>query len=96
MRILKAVLIFYQRLIVPSLIFSGLLGLLGMGITGKFSIKTIGISYIVIGLLFHYFVYEIRNPNEYYFYYNIGLSKLTLWVITLALNLLIGLTFISL
>ena len=94
MRILKAILIFYQKLIVPTSVFSGLLGLIGFGITGEFSFKVLGISYIILGLLFHYFVYEIRNHNEYYFYYNIGLSKLTLWVSTFILSLIIGLIFI--
>ncbi len=94
MRILKAILIFYQKLIIPTLILSGLLGLIGLGITGEFSFKAIGISYIILGLMFHYFIYEIRNSNEYYFYYNIGLSRLTLWIITFILNLIIGLIII--
>jgi hypothetical protein len=74
--------------------FSGLLGFIGLGIVGAFSLKTIGISYIFSGLLFHYLIYEVRNRNEYYFYYNLGLSRLILWVVTFVLSLLIGLTFI--
>lgn len=96
MRTLKAILIFYQKLIIPTLILSGLLGFIGLGITGEFSLKTIGVSYIFLGLLFHYFIYEVRNNNEYYFYYNMGLSRLSLWIITLFLSLIIGLTFILL
>lgn len=94
MRILKAILIFYQKLIIPSLILSGLFGFIGLGIAGEFSLKTIGISYVFLGLLFHYFIYEVRNSNEYYFYYNIGLSRLSLWLITFVLNLMIGFIFI--
>ena len=96
MRTLKAILIFYQKLIIPTLILSGLLGFIGLGITGEFSLKTIGVSYIFLGLLFHYFIYEVRNNNEYYFYYNMGLSRLSLWLITFFLSLIIGLTFILL
>ncbi len=94
MRIIKAILIFYQKLILPTLVLSGLLGLIGFAIAGEFSLKTIGISYIFLGLLFHYFIYEIRNSNEYYFYYNLGLSRLSLWIITFVLSLVIGLIFI--
>jgi ABC-type sugar transport system ATPase subunit len=48
---------------------------LGYSGTGKFSWGTVGIGYILITLVFQYFIYEIRNPNDYYFYYNMGLSK---------------------
>jgi len=94
MRIVEAILIFYKKLLIPSLLLSGLLGLIGLAVVGEFSLKTIGISYIFLGLLFHYFTYEVRNSNEYYFYYNLGLSRLSLWLITFTMNLAIGLTFI--
>jgi len=90
MRILKSILIFYQKLIIPTLALSGLLAFIGMGITDKFSFKTVGVSYIFLGLIFHYFIYEIRNFNEYYFYYNLGLSRISLWVSTFSLNIIIG------
>lgn len=96
MRTLRAILIFYKKLVIPNLILSGLSGFIGLGIAGDFFLKTIGVSYIILGLLFHYFIYEVRDSNEYYFYYNMGLSRLSLWIITLVLNLIIGLTFILL
>lgn len=96
MRIVKSILIFYQKLIMPALALSGLMGLIGFGITGDFSLKTIGVSYIFLGLLFHYFIYGVSNSNEYYFYFNMGLSRLSLWVITFILNLAIGLILILL
>jgi hypothetical protein len=40
---------------------------------------------------FHFAIYEIRNPNEYYFYYNLGLSKTVLWISTIAISFCIGL-----
>lgn len=94
MRLFKAILIFYQKLIIPALILSGLLGSMGLGITGIFSLDGIGISFIFSGPLFHYLIYEVRNSNEYYFYYNMGLSRLSLWIITFTLSLVIGLIFI--
>ncbi len=96
MRILKAILIFYKKLIIPTLILSGLLAFIGMSITGEFSFKTVGISYIILGMLFNYFTYELRDSNEYYFYYNLGLSRLSLWIITFILSLVIGLIFVLL
>jgi hypothetical protein len=94
MRIFKAILIFYQKIFFPTLIFSGLLGLLIFGLTEELSLKAIGSAYILSGFLFHYFMYEIRSANEYYFYYNMGLSRLSLWIGTFILNLAIGFIFI--
>lgn len=96
MRILKAILIFYQKLIVPALVLSALLGFFTFGITGEFPGKTVGISYFVFALVFHFFIYEVRNRNEYYFYYNIGLSHLSLWVISCAISFIIGFIFLAL
>ncbi len=96
MRIVKTILIFYQKLIIPTLALSVLLALIGFGITGGFSLTSLGVSYIFLGLLFHYFIYEVENSSEYYFYYNLGLSRLSLWIITFILNLSIGLFFILL
>ncbi len=96
MRTLKAILIFYQKLIIPTLIVSVVMGMIGYGMSKEFSLKAIGISYLFLGLLFHYFIYEVRNSNEYYFYYNLGLSRLSLWVISFVLSLAIGLIFILL
>ena len=96
MRILKAIFIFYKKLFIPTIIMSGLITFTGMNIAGELSFKTFGISYIFFGFFFHYFIYELRNSNEYYFYYNMGLSKLSLWIITIVLHLIIGLIFIFL
>ncbi len=86
--------IFYRKLIIPSLLLSAALGFLGSRLTVDFTLKSIGISYILSGPLFHYFIYEVRNTKEYYFYYNLGLSRLSLWIVTFAFSILIGLVFI--
>lgn len=88
---LKAILIFYQKLIVPASILTGLIGVMGFGITEEFSFKVLGISYVILALLFHYFIYEVKHFNEYYFYYNMGLNRLTLWTANCILSLIIGL-----
>jgi hypothetical protein len=45
--------------------------------------------YLVMSLLFHYYIYEKRNSNEYYFYFNLGLSKYVLWGSTLILSFML-------
>ncbi len=56
-----------------------------------FSHKIIGLAYIFCTPLTHFLVYEVRNSNEYYFYYNLGLSKITLWACTVVVSIIIGL-----
>jgi hypothetical protein len=59
--------------------------------SGNFSFKWFGISYMIVVPMFQYYIYETRNPNEYYFYYNMGMSKPILWLATFVFSSLIGL-----
>jgi hypothetical protein len=92
MRIINAIWLFYKKLIISSLSFSIIIALLGGFLleTGLL-LKGIGLAYIFIAPLFHFFIYELRNENEYYFYYNLGLSKIVLWISTVLISLSIGL-----
>jgi hypothetical protein len=69
------------------------MGLIVAGIDA-FMFKIAGLSVILFGLFFHYIIYEVRNPNEYYFYYNIGLGRTALWISTLIINATIALILI--
>lgn len=89
MRIVHGLRFFYQKLIIPSLVLSVLLAYFVLGL-GKLCSGT-GISFIFLTPVFHYFTYELRRPNEYYFYYNLGLSKSVLWLSTIGISLVIGL-----
>ena len=89
MSILKALIVFYQKLIIPTLLFSIMANLVGTLITGAFRMEVLGVSNVIISLLFQYFIYDLVNPNEYYFYFNIGLNKYILWASNLVSSLII-------
>jgi hypothetical protein len=78
---------FQQKLLLPTF---GLA--LGIGIAGYFMAPSIpiiqgtGYGYIFAGPVMHYFIYELRYENEYYFYFNSGLSKIHLYTSTIILN----------
>lgn len=94
MRIIKGLWFFYKRLIIPSLALSILLGFFG---TSLVSMTTgIGISYLILTPIVHYFIYDVNNTNEYYFYHNLGLSKVFLWVNTVVTSLMVGFAFLCL
>ncbi len=91
MRLLSCFWLFYQKLIIPSLFLSMMLSIIVVGYADF--LKGTGISFIFLTPAFHYLTYDIKNPNEYYFYYNVGLSKLTLWLVTPLTSIAIGLIF---
>jgi hypothetical protein len=94
MRIILSILIFYKKLVIPSLIVALAISLPEWLREEAFPMITVVISYILMSLFFHYFIYEKRNPGEYYFYFNLGLSKIILWGTSLFLSTMIGLILV--
>lgn len=95
MKQLTSLLIFQKKLIIPSLILAYLLNLL-LGTVNILlekvelsSVTGFGFAYLFSTLLFQYFIYEIKNKNEYYFYFNLGISKAVLWAGNFAFGLLV-------
>jgi hypothetical protein len=89
MRIIISILFFYKKLVVPSLTVAMALNFPEWLLKGVFPFDKVVMAYFFMSLCFHYFIYEKRNPNEYYFYYNMGLSKYILWGSTFFLSLTI-------
>jgi len=83
-------------MIIPILVISGVLGLFSF-VEPEFSYKNIfGTTYIFLTPVMQYYIYELRNKNEYYFYFNLGLSKMLLWISTSLMSLIIGMLIIIL
>ena len=88
---LASIVAFQQKLILPTFCVA-----LGIGIAGYFMVwstplvQGTGFGYILAGPMVHYFIYELRNPNEYYFYFNTGVGKIILYSVTVILNLILG------
>ncbi len=82
---------FQQKLLLPTLCTS-----VAIGIAGYFMIwstpiiQGMGFGYFLAGPMVHYYLYDLRNPNEYYFYYNAGVSKRILYGTTVGLNAGVG------
>jgi len=80
------VLFFYKKILIPSFIISIFFGLYSVPLTGIFFFRSAAFSYVLVSIVFHYLIYEVRYIDEYYFYYNLGLSRLTLWISTVLLS----------
>ena len=81
---LKPLLFFHKRLAPPILLISILLGLAFYR-----NIPAIGFIFMVLMPLWHFYIYEVRYKNEYYFYFNLGFTRLSLWLSTLVIMVLI-------
>lgn len=100
MNTIITLLIFYKKLIIPASIIAvlsgfsyGYLAILMNPSQAEsiplFSSGSAAIFYFIFSLAFQYFVYERKNGSEYYFYYNLGLSRYTLWTSNLIISVII-------
>lgn len=83
-KVIKPILLFYSKTFIPTLILSVLVGAIG-----GFNLSYIGLGFIIFGFFFLTIIYDYKNPEDYYFYNNLGLSKLTLKLSATAINLII-------
>ncbi len=89
MRMIISFWLFYRKLLVPTAVLSMIPGLISTLTTADF-LKAMGFAFLPFALLMHFFIYEIRFTKEYYFYYNMGLGKISLWVVNLLFSGLIS------
>ena len=83
LRILKNILLFQKKIFFISYAISILIGILFGG-----QPKMIGLSFLLIAPFTQYFFYEIKNKNQYYYYYNLGISNVMLWISTFVIGLI--------
>ncbi len=77
MRLLKNILLFQKKIVFTSYIIS-----IPIAILFK-NINVVGVSVMFVMLMLHFFIYELKNQDEYFYYYNLGITKLQLWFSTL-------------
>ena len=80
MQTILGFLAFYKRIIIPTFVLALLLFVILR--------KPLAGAFVLGGVLFHFYIYEIMYPKEYYFYHNLGLSKWLLWAATIGINVL--------
>jgi len=90
----KSFYIFYVKIFFPALALSALMGFIGASNSASTYFNYVGIAIILITPLMHYLTYELRSNNEYFFYFNQGLSKTRLWILSCLTSFLIGLLFL--
>jgi hypothetical protein len=87
---LRSFLAFYQKIFIPSLIVAITIGLIGIIFGNLPFLSTVGLGLCLISPLFQYFIYELRNEKEYYFFFNLGFSRTKLWALNIIVSIVIG------
>jgi len=54
----------------------------------------VGVSVMLVMLLLHYFIYEVKNQHEYFYYYNLGFTKLQMWLSTFFIGIINVIIFV--
>ena len=80
---------FYKSTLTVNLVVSLTLFLVSLGISViSVCIIVFAISLVSCGLFFAFLYKEVACPDEYYFYYNWGISKIKLIIFCLLVNML--------
>jgi len=93
---LKLLYCYYKDLIIINISVSLCVALIAFATTFNIAISSLVFSncFISGGYIISVFYYEIAKNNQYYFFYNRGLSKLSLYILSFLFNLTIGGLFI--
>ena len=78
---------FYKKIFFPAIFMSIFLTIIGSMLFSH-NPALVGVSYLFCSLAMHFVAYEVRGNHEYYFYNNMGYSRLALWGVTIVLGLL--------
>ncbi len=92
---MRAIFLYYKQLHGFNIPFSMIAGLLSIGSGLSFKLGFF-VSILTFGLLLSLYFYEIRYSHKYYFFYNLGLSKLRLIACVSAINLMLIAIFLLL
>lgn len=80
MRILKNILLFQKRIFFKAYILSVIAGSLFGG-----KPILVAVYLFFVAPFIHYSVYDLMDKQKYYYYYNLGLSKVVLWASTMVI-----------
>lgn len=88
--IFKLTLHFYRELLKMNVIISIFMGIMSLG----FGVYGFSICFLTGGYIISLGYFEVSRPNQYYFYYNQGLSKLRLYIVSYLYNAVFGVSSI--
>jgi len=95
-RLISGFYLFYIRIFIPAAISSFIIALTNIALGGTDFIGIIAYSFLFIAPAFHFLQYDFMNSGQYYFYNNLGFTRLALWVLSTCTSVLIFIIAIAL
>lgn len=95
-RLISGFYLFYIRILIPAAISSLIIGLTSYAMGGKEFLDIAAYSFLISSPAFHFIQYDFMNSGQYYFYNNLGFTRLGLWILSVCTSVLIFITAISL
>lgn len=88
---IRSFLHFYKQITafnLPTAIFTGIVVPIGhVGIKGF--LTTFSLVFITVGFIGGLYFFELRRKKQFYFYHNLGWTRLQLYIITFIINIII-------
>lgn len=86
LKIIHAFYLFYIKFSIPAILIALIIALSYLILTGIFSPHLVGYTYFLLAAGFQFVLYDLNHPGQYYFYYNLGISKRGLWISSITVN----------
>jgi len=88
-RLISGFYLFYLRIFVPAAITAIIIALADLALGGRRFLSMFAYAYFLLTPAFHYILYDFMNPGQYYFYNNIGFTRLGLWFLNILASLIL-------
>jgi len=85
---IKSILFYYYQLSIVNIAISLIAAAASYLILKEFAAAFVQF-YLLYGFIIAFLVFEVRNKNSYYFYYNLGLSKIAMIFVSVVINIIV-------
>lgn len=80
--------LFFKSTLSLSIPVMGVLALLGLGSSAKLPVGVLGwisavLAYFPAAIILDFLYKELSRKEEYYFYYNLSITRVELWIVSL-------------
>ncbi|MDH6313903.1 hypothetical protein M2137_002694 [Parabacteroides sp. PFB2-10] len=83
--------VFFKSTLSFSIPVMGVLAWLGLGVSAKMPVGVLGwisavLAYFPVAIILDFLYKELSRKEEYYFYHNLSITRLELWIVSFLLS----------
>lgn len=88
-RLISGFYLFYLRIFIPAGITAIIIALADLALGGSHFLSILAYAYFLLAPAFQFLSYDFTNPDQYYFYNNIGFTRPGLWILNIMTSLIL-------